>query len=50
MAAQELNQRWFQYWLQGGDRAVVDGAPVRIFVMGDNKWRDEQEWPLARAR
>src|SRR5207247_2610487 len=25
-------------------------APVRIFVMGVNRWRDEQEWPLARAR
>lgn len=23
--------------------------PVRIFVMGDNVWRDEQEWPLART-
>ena len=23
--------------------------PVRIFVMGDNVWREEQEWPLARA-
>jgi hypothetical protein len=26
-----------------------DGAPVRIFLMGENRWRDEQEWPLARA-
>jgi putative CocE/NonD family hydrolase len=25
-------------------------APVRIFVMGSNVWRDEPEWPLARAR
>ncbi|WP_405177238.1 CocE/NonD family hydrolase [Nocardia sp. NBC_01377] len=25
------------------------GAPVRIFVMGANVWRDEQEWPPARA-
>jgi uncharacterized protein len=50
MAAQELYQRWFGYWLQGGDRSVVDGAPVKIFVMGANAWRDEQEWPLARAR
>ena len=25
-------------------------APVRIFVMGANVWRDEAEWPLARAR
>ncbi|MEP7119025.1 MAG: CocE/NonD family hydrolase, partial [Acidobacteriota bacterium] len=26
------------------------GAPVRLFVMGANTWRDEQEWPLARAQ
>ena len=25
-------------------------APVRIFVMASNVWRDEQEWPLARTR
>ena len=25
------------------------GPPVRIFVMGDNAWRDEHEWPLART-
>jgi hypothetical protein len=24
--------------------------PVRIFVMGENRWRDESAWPLARAR
>ena len=30
-----------------GDR---DGEPpVRIFVMGENRWRDEDDWPLARA-
>src|SRR5690606_6130545 len=23
--------------------------PVRLFVMGDNVWRDEQEWPLERT-
>ena len=25
-------------------------APVRIFVMGEDAWRDEQEWPLARTQ
>lgn len=25
-------------------------APVRIFVMGDDVWREEDDWPLARAR
>ena len=24
-------------------------APVRIFVMGANRWRDEPDWPLSRA-
>jgi uncharacterized protein len=27
-----------------------DEPPVRIFVMGANRWRDEDDWPLARAR
>lgn len=36
------------------DRLGVSAAPltmpkVRIFVMGENRWRDEQEWPLART-
>jgi len=24
--------------------------PVRLFVMGTNRWRDEHEWPLKRAQ
>ena len=28
----------------------MEEAPVKIFVMGINQWRDEQEWPLARTR
>ncbi len=32
------------------DRAPAEPpAPVRIFVMGVNRWRDEPDWPLARA-
>lgn len=56
---------WFDRWLKGlpeaGRHAYVPGAwhetrselgdaPVEIFVMGINRWRDEQEWPLARTR
>ena len=26
------------------------GKPVKIFVMGANRWRDEDDWPLARAK
>jgi uncharacterized protein len=45
----EAMLRWFDYWLRGGSRAAVETPPVRLFVMGENRWRDEQEWPLARA-
>lgn len=40
-----LQIRWFDYWLKGIQNGIDKDAPVRIFVMGDNKWRDEQAWP-----
>ncbi len=55
--------RWFDRWLKGLDTGVEQEAPVRLFVMGGGSgrrnaegrldhgghWREEQEWPLARA-
>lgn len=38
---------WFEHWLRDGPEPAI--APVRIFVMGENVWRDESEWPLART-
>ncbi len=42
--------RWFDYWLKGSNNKVMDEPPVRIFVMGDNVWREEGEWPLDRTK
>jgi putative CocE/NonD family hydrolase len=42
--------RWFDYWLKGIDNGIMDEPPVRIFIMGENKWRYEKEWPLARTQ
>jgi putative CocE/NonD family hydrolase len=42
--------RWFDYWLKGIDNGFMKEPPVRIFVMGENVWRDENEWPMARTR
>ncbi len=44
-----LELRWFDYWLKGIGNGIVDEPPIRLFVMGSNVWRDEQEWPLART-
>jgi putative CocE/NonD family hydrolase len=41
---------WFDHWLKDEGTAAVKNPPVRIFVMGANRWRDEEEWPLRRAR
>jgi putative CocE/NonD family hydrolase len=46
----ELQLRWFDYWLKGIDTGLMDEPPVRIFVMGDDVWRSENEWPLARTQ
>ena len=40
---------WFDRWLKGVASPTAS-APMRIFVMGVNDWRDESEWPLARTR
>jgi putative CocE/NonD family hydrolase len=44
-----LQLRWFDHWLKGRDTGMLAEAPIKVFVMGANVWRDEQEWPLARA-
>jgi len=58
-----FEQRWFDHWLKGIENGVDREPPVRIFVMGGGDahrtsegrifvgghWRNESEWPLARA-
>jgi putative CocE/NonD family hydrolase len=41
---------WFDQWLKSKDTPIMSSPPAHIFVMGANRWRDEQEWPPARAR
>lgn len=58
-----LRLRWADHHLKGLNTGLDEEAPVRLFVMGGGsgkrdgngrlshggRWRDEQEWPLARA-
>ncbi|MCP5110670.1 MAG: CocE/NonD family hydrolase, partial [bacterium] len=43
-------KEWSDYALKGENNAYATGKPVRIFVMGENVWRDEDEFPLAREQ
>src|SRR5581483_1305014 len=58
-----IERRWFDRFLKGIDNGAERDAPVRVFVMGGGdahktpegrvyvggRWRDEAEWPIARA-
>lgn len=44
-----LQLRWFDHWLKGRNNGITEEASVRLFVMGENAWRNEGEWPLART-
>jgi hypothetical protein len=45
-----LALEWFGYWLKGIHNGVGRRPPVRVFVMGANEWREEDNFPPARAR
>jgi uncharacterized protein len=45
----EITLSWYDYLFKGA-RNEFAGRPVKIFVMGANQWRDEDDWPLARAQ
>jgi putative CocE/NonD family hydrolase len=46
LLAEELE--WFDRYLKSPGEDLPR-SPVRIFVMGENQWRDEPAWPLART-
>jgi putative CocE/NonD family hydrolase len=46
---ESLELRWFNIWLKG-QKDNIDLPPLKLYVMGKNYWRDENEWPLARTQ
>lgn len=37
---------WCDWHARGIDRGIAQASPVRLFVMGANRWRDERTWPV----
>jgi len=38
--------RWFDYWLKGHPNKIMNEPKVKLFILGENTWREEKEWPL----
>jgi putative CocE/NonD family hydrolase len=41
---------WYDHLFKNAANKFAGPKRVQIFVMGSNQWRDEDDWPLARAR
>jgi putative CocE/NonD family hydrolase len=41
---------WFDHWLRGARNAVPEEPRVQLFVMGENRWRTADEYPLPGTR
>jgi len=46
----EVTLHWYDFLFKGVQNEYATGKPVKIFVMGINQWREEDDWPLARAK
>lgn len=46
----EEDKRWFDYWLKDEDNGIMDEPPIQLFVMGENAWRFEDQWPLPNTQ
>jgi putative CocE/NonD family hydrolase len=42
--------QWYDYWLKGVDNGLMAGPPIRVFLMGDNRWLDLETWPPPGVR
>ena len=46
----EATLRWYDWLLKGEANGLEKEKPVKIFVMGRHEWREEEDWPPARAK
>ncbi len=46
----EIRLPWFDHWLKGVNTGVMGEAPVTVFVMGRNAWRETSNWPLPETQ
>ena len=46
----DIVDRWFSHWLKGDGTDLDDWPRVQLFVMGANRWRYEDEWPVKGTR
>lgn len=46
----DVTLHWYDFLFKGARNEFATGKAVKIFVMGIDQWRDEDDWPLSRAK
>jgi len=46
----DLYLRWFDHWLKGIDNGIPEMPKVQFYVMGANRWRSANDWPIAGTK
>ena len=41
----DVTLEWYDYLFKGAQNEFATGKPVKMFVMGANEWREEDDWP-----
>jgi putative CocE/NonD family hydrolase len=45
----EVTLSWYDHLFKNAANEFSTAKPVKVFVLGTNQWREEEDWPLARA-
>jgi uncharacterized protein len=46
----EITLQWYDHLFKDISNGFAGPKRVKLFVLGANQWRDEDDWPLARAK
>jgi len=46
----DAHLRWFDATIKGAEDRLEGVPPVRVFVMGENRWRGYEDWPPPGSR
>jgi len=50
MGIEEEKKRWLDRFVKGVKNGIENEPPVKIFVMGINKWKTANDWPLENTK
>lgn len=46
----DLMVRWYDHWLKGEENGIMNEPRISLFVMGANRWRETDSFPLPETR